>query len=251
MRVLILAAGYGTRLYPITVNVPKALIPVGNKLLIDFIMDKVRSLGKKTAIEETIVVSNARFYTKFTEWRNNAKVNVTIINDGTKYPDERLGAIGDMHFVFKKRGDDDWLILGADNFFDWELYDFVEFASAKRPYLCVGVYGMANKSSLSNFGVVELRSDMRIKKFIEKPQHSIDAMVATCIYFFPRESLSVFNKFIEKGNNNDASGNYIEWLVKNHTAYGYVFKGKWLDIGHKDTLNELEVLINHAIKKPS
>jgi len=251
MRVLILAAGYGTRLYPITVDMPKALIPIGGKLLIDFIMDKVALLNKKVNVEETIVVSNAKFYTKFIEWKNNTGAEVTIISDGTKFSDERLGAVGDIGFVLSKREDDDWLIVGSDNFFDWGFYDFLEFALGNRPYSCVGVYDTEDNSSLSNFGVVELEDDMRIRKFIEKPKYSRKAMVATCIYFFPRESLGMFNEFIKREDDKDASGKYIEWLVRKSVVYGYVFKGKWLDIGHKDALKKLGVFINYVSKETS
>jgi len=246
MRVLILAAGYGTRLYPVTIDLPKALISIKGKPLIDFIMDKVIILSEQIDIEEIIIVSNHKFYGKFMKWKDNARTKVTVINDGTKSPDERLGAIGDIRFVLDRREDDDWLILGSDNFFNWNLNDFVNFALRKKPYPCVGVYDIGDKESLSNFGVVDLEVDMRVRNFIEKPRYSSNGMVATCIYFFSRESLSLFTSFLKEGEDNDASGKYIEWLVRKHVVYGYTFNGKWLDIGHRDALKELGVFIDYV-----
>ncbi len=249
MRCLILAAGYGTRLYPLTLHIPKALIPIKGKPLIEYILEKLIVLNQRIKLKEIIVISNNRFYGRFIEWKRKIKYPLTIINDGTISPRQRLGAIGDICFALRKKKGDDWLILGSDNLFDWGLLGFVKFSIGKRPYPSVGLYRFKSKKLIRNFGVVNLDKNKCIKIFVEKPKRPSTSIIATCIYFFPKESLRYFNEFIDEEKNKDASGNYIAWLIKKTNVYGYVFKGKWFDIGSREVLNKLEVKINETSYK--
>lgn len=240
MRVLILAAGYGTRLYPMTIDLPKALIPLKGLTILDLILDKVNNLKSGGCVNGITIVSNNRFYEIFIEWKNKAKHDVEILNDGSNNPNDRLGAIGDMDFAISKYPADDWLIIGSDNFFDWQLNDFIDFSNQGRPRSSVGVYALANRDQAKRFGVVDLNDQGRVVEFSEKPKNPVSNKIAVCIYFFPKESLSDLKKFINESSSCDLSGRYIEWLTKKDKVNGYLFKGKWVDIGSKDSLAEAE-----------
>lgn len=245
MRILILAAGYGTRLYPLTLNLPKALIPIKGRPFIDFIIDNICRLQKTFKIDEIVLVSNNKFYKKFLAWRKTNRINIKIVNDGSTSPKDRLGAIGDIYFVLRKCKKDDWLILGSDNFFDWDLSKFIKFSLNRRPYPSIGIYNLKDKAKAKHFGVITADSKMRIKSFIEKPKISKSAKIATCIYFFHKESLSYLKKFLKETDKPDVSGKYIEWLIKRTYVYGHIFKGKWIDVGHKDSLRILGRLVSY------
>lgn len=236
MRILILAAGYGTRLYPLTRNIPKALIPIKGKHLLAFIMDKVEDLKKYFKIKEIVIVSNNKFYNCFLDWKKESKVKVKILNDGSNNPQQRLGAIGDICFALRPRPKDDWLIIGSDNFFDWRLRDFVHFSLKRKPYPSVGLYNLKERKDASNFGVVKMDSSKMIKEFIEKPKKPPSKKIAVCIYFFPKKSLNFLGAFMKETGRSDVTGKYIEWLISKTKIYGYMFKGRWIDIGHKKSL---------------
>ncbi|MFH1767979.1 MAG: nucleotidyltransferase family protein [Candidatus Omnitrophota bacterium] len=246
MRVLILAAGYGTRLYPLTKSLPKALIPINGKTCLDIIVAQVFALRRSFKISGVFVVSNNRFYKVFLNWKKKNKSDVKIINDGTNSPDDRLGAIGDISFGIKGCPSDHWLILGSDNFFDWSLNEFVQFSLDKTPHPTIGVYRLADKARAKHFGVVSVDREGRLKSFIEKPKNPRNAKIATCIYFFPKESLNYLDMFMKENKNSDASGQYIAWLVKSSSVYGYLFNGLWMDIGYKNNPDILKEVTNHV-----
>jgi glucose-1-phosphate thymidylyltransferase len=232
---VILAAGYGTRLYPLTLRVPKALLPINDKPLINFLIEKIKILKKYFSIKEIIVVSNNKFYKKFLLWKDKYKTDVRIINDGSNSPEDRLGAIRDIAYTIgKKKGD--WLILGADNIFEDNLIDFINFSYKFKPQPCLALYDVKKRTVASRFGVVGMNSKKRVTFLVEKPKRPNSTLIATCIYFFPEESLKFLYQFISQYDNVDAAGKYIEWLVMKTKVYGYLLKGKWIDIGHIDSL---------------
>lgn len=242
MRILILAAGYGTRLYPLTIDTPKAFIAVEGRPLIDRIVDKISVLRDEFPIEEVVVVSNDKFYRVFCDWEQKQKIAITVLNDGSLSPEDRLGAIGDIWFAINNRLDEDWFVLGSDNFFDWGLSEFLSFAGAKRPYPSVGVYVLKDKDEAKNFGVVTLDGDSKITNFVEKPGNPKANTIATCIYFFPQGSLHYLQTFLRETEKVDAAGKYLEWLVEKTCVYGYSFTGTWVDIGSKyrDNFDRIE-----------
>ncbi|MDP2922528.1 MAG: nucleotidyltransferase family protein [Candidatus Omnitrophota bacterium] len=239
MRVLILAAGYGTRLYPLTLNLPKSLVPIGNKPLMNFLIEKINDLEKNFSIEEMIVVSNNKFYNDFLDWKKRYQVNAKIVNDGSNSPQDRLGAVKDIKFAIGGRKDD-WLILGGDNLFEDNLKKFIDFSLKKKFYPCVGLYDVKEKKLASRYGVVKVDSQKKIIELVEKPKKPLSALAATCIYFFPQDSLKFLDMFLSMEHSPDAAGEYISWLVTQTKVFGYTLKGNWIDIGQRDSLVQAE-----------
>ena len=236
MKVLILAAGYGTRLYPYTKNFPKPLLKVGQKPIIEYLLDKVEELK---GVSSVVIVTNDRFFKTFLKWKKGFKSRypIKILNDLTMSPKDKLGAIGDMNFVFQKYGfRGNFLVLGGDNLFRESLIKFMNFAKKKSPYSSIGLFDIKDKAEASNFGVVSLNSQKRIKEFYEKPAKPRTALVAMCLYYFPERAMRLIKKYLSQRQNcSDASGNFISWLSKQDKVYGFTFNDLWFDIGRLKT----------------
>lgn len=232
MKALLLAAGYATRLYPLTLDKPKPLLPVGPHPIIDYILQNIKRVK---AIDEVFVVTNSKFYSHFQAWleAGDYGLPIEIINDGTFSNDDRLGAIGDIEFVIKKQGiKDDLLVVGADNIFDAELSDFVRFSASKKDSSCVALYDLADRKLATRYGVVSIDAQGKVIDFQEKPSEPKSSFISTCIYYFPSQKLKLFKEYsASQARSNDASGNYIKWLSRTDSVWGYVLKGKWYDIG--------------------
>ena len=233
MKVLILAAGYGTRLYPLTIDTPKPLIKINSKSLIDILVGKAKDAG----IGDITVVTNDKFYHNFLEWSKNYSC-VDVVNDNTKTPEQRLGAIGDIEFALdKNKISEDILVLGGDNLFSWDLKGFSEFVSKiNKP--TVGLYDVKDLLRAQRFGIVEVDKNNKILSFEEKPKNPKTTLAGTCIYFLPKNSLGLLSKYGSGGQDKDTTGQYISWLCAQTDVYGYAFEGLWLDIGHKDALDQ-------------
>jgi glucose-1-phosphate thymidylyltransferase len=243
MKVLILAAGYATRLYPRTRNFPKPLLEVNKKPIINYLIEKVERLS---GISKVVVVTNDRFAKTFEAWAKqlDTRYDIQIVNDRTRTPETRLGAVGDMSLVFKQesyRGD--FLVLGGDNFFQDSLEDFVKFARRKSMATTIGVYDIKRRQEASNFGVVSLNSAGRVIDFAEKPDQPRSSLIAMCLYYFPQGALSCIKEYTaDRRNSSDAAGAYIAWQARRDTVYGYRFKHLWVDIGNKKTYEQINLL---------
>jgi glucose-1-phosphate thymidylyltransferase len=234
MKALILAGGYGTRLYPLTKEFPKPLLKVRGRPIIDYIADK---LSVVKGLDEIIVVTNSKFFRYFKAWGIKFKCvrRIRVINDLTKSLKDRRGAVGDMKFAMDKaRIEEDLLVVGGDNLIGGNLDRFINFASRVQGP-SIGVYDIRNKREAVNYGVVKLDGRRRITDFREKPARPASTLVAMCLYYFPRETLSLLKDYIKQNKNRlDATGFYIDWLRKRVPVYGFEFKGAWFDIGdHK------------------
>ncbi|MCK4912910.1 MAG: hypothetical protein KAS05_04220, partial [Candidatus Omnitrophica bacterium] len=206
---------------------------------VNYLFDKIAGIVNNFGVDEVRVVVNNKFYKSFLAWRKKYKIKVKIINDGSNNPNDRLGAIKDMKFAIGKTKAD-WLVLGGDNLFDDDLLGFIEFAKSKKPYPSVGLYDVKSKKKATRFGVVQLNQRKRIAEFQEKPKKPFSTLAASCVYFFPKQSLNSFESFIKQNGNVDASGKYIAWLSKVSKVFGYTLSGKWIDIGHFDSLKQAE-----------
>ncbi len=233
MKALILAAGYATRLYPLTKEYPKPLLKVGDRPIIDYIVEKLDTLSE---INEIIVITNSKFFSKFKDWRKglNSKKRISLIDDLTKNYSDRRGAIGDTEFAIdKKRIKDDLLVIGGDNIFEGDLKEFISFISINGSHPIIGVYNIKDKARAKKYGVVKLDDRKKIINFQEKPKVPKSSMIAMCLYYFPKTKLKLIKEYLDtKTDKYDATGFYVDWLRKKVAVYGFVFDGRWYDIGH-------------------
>jgi glucose-1-phosphate thymidylyltransferase len=239
VKALILAAGYATRLRPLTDDFPKSLLPVGGRPLVDWIVDKIRDAG----IDDIHLVTNARFAPQFDEWA--ATSGVTIHDDGTASNETRLGAIGDIRFVDLR---DDLLVVAGDNLFDFSVGDFVAFWRAHGDS-AVAVYDVGDRELVKKYSVVELVED-RIVRFEEKPADPQSTLIATATYLFSSADVARVGEYLADGNPPDQPGNYVGWLVRTSRIYGYPFAGEWYDIGDLGQLLEADNRLRERLGLP-
>jgi len=238
MEVIILAAGYATRLYPLTKNSPKPLLAVAGRPMIDYIVEKLNVLPD---LEKIYVVTNDRFYSNFQEWQPQSAVpdKIELINDGTDSDDNKLGAIGDMDFVIRQKNImDDLLIVGGDNIFDFELGPIDEFY--RKHGSVVGLYQAESFEAVKKYSVVEIDSEKRIIDFEEKPPNPATKLFAIAIYYYNKQAISLMRNYLDDGGNPDAPGYYVQWLYQQMPVYGRLFEGKWFDIGNFEVYDEAQ-----------
>lgn len=232
MIVIVLAAGYATRLEPLTLKTPKSLLPVAGKLIIDRILDKVAAI--KDRVASIYIITNAKFFENFKAWLKTSKYSgkISLINDGTTSNETRLGAIRDMEIVIKDKAiDNDILVVAGDNLFDFDLNEFLKFAKTKPDGVSIALYDVRSIDAAKSFGVVKIDGKNRVADFAEKPQSPASTLISTGIYYFPRSKLSFIAKYTGMQNKLDAPGYYIGWLSKADNVYGFAFSEDWCDIG--------------------
>lgn len=249
MKVLILAAGYGTRLYPYTKNFPKPLLKVNKKPIIEYLLDKLAGLK---GLSKVVVVTNGRYFNHFKKWRSGLKIKnkIRIVNDLTKSAEDKLGAIRDMALVFSLERADDFLVLGGDNFFKEPLGEFIHYAKKRTPAITLGVFDVKDRTQAKHYGVVKLDRKDRVVEFEEKPAYPKTTLVGMCLYYFPKNKLGLVKKYLaDPGNYSDAVGAYIKWLCQNDKVCGYLFDKLWFDIGHIHTYQKLNKLCEKGEEK--
>jgi glucose-1-phosphate thymidylyltransferase len=237
LKALLLAAGYGTRLRPLTDELPKELLSVGDRPIIDWILD---SVAEVPGIDEIHVVTNATKIGAFASWAVGR--DVTLHDDGTASNDDRLGAIGDVQFVVERAGlqDDDLLVIAGDNLFGFSLVEYVDFWRAKGQGSAIAVHRLADPSLASLYGVVELGADDRVVSLEEKPEQPRSDLVSTATYLFCRDHVAALARYLAAGNPPDPPGRFIAWLYEREPVYGFRFTEDWLDIGDHRQLLEAD-----------
>ena len=235
MDTIILAAGYATRLRPLTEDIPKPLLEVAGKPIIEHIVGKIEELKP----DKIYIITNDKFYQNFLDWLHNfdAKIPIGIINDGTKSNEDRLGALGDIHFVIKNKNiKEDIIVIAGDNLFELPLQDAANVFNKRKSNLIV-LHDVKDKELAKHYGVVEVEENV-VVDFEEKPVSPKSTLVSTGIYFFPKKTLGFIEKYISQGNNPDRTGDFIKWLHKREKVYAYVTDKKWYDIGSVKQLEE-------------
>lgn len=240
MKGLILAAGYGTRLYPLTLDRPKPLVKVGGKTILERLLNKLEEVA---SCDEVYIVTNDKFHGMIVKWVRDRSFNIkiTVINDLTTSNEDRLGAIGDINLVFEKEGPvDDILILAGDNLFEFNIMDFVSNAK-KTDKFGVALFDVKDRKLATRYGIVSLNGNNFIEEFQEKPASPKSTLASTGIYYFPKSKLSMLEEYMETNMAKDAPGNFVKWISEKDKVFGYVFTEGWYDIGDKSSLEKADI----------
>jgi glucose-1-phosphate thymidylyltransferase len=238
MKAVILAAGYATRLYPLTRDRPKALLPVGGRPMVEHLLLRLADVEGLDAI---YLVTNAKFAGAFREWAAGWDgPEVRIVDDGTADDETKLGAIGDLGLAIREAAiDDDLLVLAGDNLFSESLAPFAEFGREKgAPAL--GVYDVGDLEAIRRYNAIELDGDSRLTYFEEKPAEPRSTLTGIALYYYPRESLGLVAEYLEAGNNPDQPGRLVQWLYPRLPVYAWLVPGRWYDIGSPETLADAD-----------
>ncbi len=231
MKCIVLCAGYATRLYPLTKDKPKHLLKVGNKAILDYVIEKL----PMKEIDHIYLITNNRFYPNFVAWKDelNLKLPITVINDHTMNNDDRLGSMGDVKYVLDQtKFNDDFLLISGDNLFNFSITPMLKpFFEGKN---VIALYDVKTKKEARKMGIPTLDSEGVIIELVEKPDDPEHTLSSIGIYFFHKEVISLLKQYVREGYSTDKVGEFISWLCHKIKLYSYRFNGPndvWFDIG--------------------
>jgi len=237
VKALILAAGYATRLFPLTKDFPKPLLEVGGQTILDHLMDQLETVQNLSQVH---VVTNSRFTRHFNDWAQayDGPLPLTIIDDGTSSNEDRLGAVGDIRFAIEASNlADELLVCAADNILQFPLAKFVAaFKANPVTYICVR--SIEDIEDRKRRGIVLLDADNQVLEFEEKPDNPKSNWAVPPFYIYPAKTLKRVQEFLDGGGTSDAPGHFVEWLCQKDPVFAYKIEGEILDIGNHDSLAE-------------
>jgi glucose-1-phosphate thymidylyltransferase len=237
MKAVLLAAGYATRLYPLTLTQPKTLLPVAGRPMIEYVLGHLETIP---GVDHVTVVTNDKFIGHFQRWaaQRNGPVPLDVLNDGSTQDSNRRGSLGDLRFALESQAiDDDLLVVAADCLFSQPLVGFGEFCREKNAPV-LAVYDVGTLDRAKNFGVVGLDPSGRIRSFIEKPEVPASTLVGIALYYFPRAQLPQLRGYLATSQGGDKLGQLIQWLCPRTPVFTWSVPGLWLDIASKENLEE-------------
>ena len=252
MNAIILAAGYATRLYPLTLNKAKPLLEIAGQPMIEWVLDNLRDVPE---LETMFVVTNDKFAGDFQAWADryqdrpafaelrrgrHREMKIKVINDGSESDNDKLGAIGDINFVIGRENLDqsELLIAAGDNLFSESLAGFVAYA--RKTEATVAVYDVGDLEKIKKYGNVTIDSDGTITHFEEKPEKPQSTLAAIGLYYYSAAVVSLVTTYLAAGNNPDQPGRFVQWLYQRKPVKTFRITGQWLDIGSKETLEEAD-----------
>ena len=242
MNVLILAAGYATRLYPLTLNRPKPLLEVAGKPMIEWVLDNFSAIPD---LETVYVVTNHKFVEAFESWAEDYRkrrpgFEGRIVDDGSTSDADKLGAIGDIHFVLNREQlfGSDLIVVAGDNLFSEPVTGFAE-GGARAP-ATVGIYDVGDLALAQKYNSISVDESGRVDYFEEKPEAPRGTLSAIALYYYRRDTLPLINAYVEEGNNPDQPGRLIQWLHQRVETRVWKVPGLWFDIGGRESLEEAD-----------
>ena len=231
MEAVILAAGVGKRLYPLTKKIPKALFPINGLPVIEYILKKLNPLDLK----KINIITNDKYYSNLINWVENYHTSVPIVirSDGTRTQRDKLGAVGNLEFILKsEKIKDDVLLLVSDMVFSFKLEGFLSSVKKRKDQNWLLLYRLKDREEASKYGVLSLDKDSKVLRFQEKPKVPFSSLIAFGVYYLPKNKLSMVNEFCERDGSKDALGGYFRYLAERGSLYGFIQRsGSWADIG--------------------
>ena len=226
MTSIILAAGYATRMHPLTLNYPKPLLEVGGKKIIDWLIEDLEKAG----VERTVVVSNHKFISQFQAWAEGRE-NTIVLDDGSEDNDHRLGAVKDIEFAIEEANiDDDIVVLAGDNVLNFSLSSFIDYGREKKTS-CIMRHEEKDKNKLRKTGVIEIDEDELVLNMEEKPKEPKSNWAVPPFYYYTKEDKDLIKEGIASGCGTDAPGSFVSWLVKTRPVHAYRMIGERFDVG--------------------
>ena len=253
MKLIVLAAGYATRLYPLTLNQPKPLLQVAGKPMMEHVLDNLKPIRE---IDQIYVVTNEKFVSHFQNWADaygstHLHAGITIINDHSTDDSNKLGAIGDMNLVINEAQiDDNITVVAGDNLFSDSLEGFGEFAR-KRDAAILAVYDVGDLEQIRKYNSIEVDSEGRITYFEEKPASPKSTLTGIALYYYPKSVLPLIKQYMAEGNNADQPGRLVQWLYPRVPFYVWQVPGIWFDVGSKETLEEANRIFSREMVSKS
>ena len=237
MKCLILAAGYATRLYPLTENFPKPLLKVGEKTILDWLVDDIHTAG---VVDEFVVISNHKFAHHFASWAATKPQKITVVDDGSVSNETRLGAVKDIQFAIDQCGiDTDLLVIAGDNVLDFSLTKFIAYAQEKGTS-CIMRYYEPDGKKLTKSGVVTIDENEKVLEMAEKPAVPATHWCCPPFYYYAKEDARLVQKGIDNGCGTDAPGSYIAWLCRQTTVHAMEMPGSRYDIGNLESYEKVK-----------
>jgi glucose-1-phosphate thymidylyltransferase len=248
MIAVVLAGGFAKRMWPLTKDRPKHLLPVAGKPMLSYVLEKLEPLQ---AVDKVFILTNAAFERYFREYISGieTKKKVSLLIEAGRSEEKKLGSVGALGRLIK-RGDvkDDLLVIGGDNIFSLDLSIFLEYFRLKNAST-VALFDLKSFDKVRLYGVVSIDSDCRIVGFQEKPAEPKSTLVSTACYAFTRDGVNSILQYLDEGNDPDKTGHLIEWLCKNDKVYGFVFRGVWFDIGSFESYHEADKYFSRVKSK--
>lgn len=237
MKCLILAAGYATRLYPLTENFPKPLLTVGEKTILDHLVDDIDDSGE---IDEYVVISNHKYACHFDDWAKTKKQKITVVDDGTDTNETRLGAVKDIQFAIEKLGlDSDMLVIAGDNVLDFSLTKFISYAKEKNTS-CIMRYFEPDHKKLVKCGVVTIDGNDRVLGMTEKSPTPATNWCCPPFYYYTKDDAKLVEAGINEGCGTDAPGSFIAWLCGKNAVHAMEMPGSRYDIGNLESYERVK-----------
>jgi glucose-1-phosphate thymidylyltransferase len=239
MIAVILAGGFAKRMWPLTKDKPKHLLPVAGKPMLGYILAKLEPL---LTVDQVFISTNAAFEHHFKEYlrKINTRKNISLFIEDTHSEKEKLGSVGALGYLIGECNvNDELLVIGGDNIFSFNLTDFLNHFGLKKANT-VALFDMKSTDRARSYGVVCVDSDNRIVDFQEKPAEPKSTLVSTACYAFTKDGVRNILRYLDEGKDPDKLGHFIEWLYKNDNVYGFVFDGVWFDIGSFESYHKAD-----------